>query len=98
MTFFLSREYITKKQLIPYVKPVRRTDENANGGIKLALTPFPNFPVTHNAKNNPIVATEDVKIIAVYASPWKSTTSKYKGNRIIKAVEEKHSKRPTQMN
>jgi hypothetical protein len=69
MTFFLSSEYITKKQLVPYIRPVRRTEENLNGGIKLALTPLPHFPHIHDTKNNPRVVAEDVKIITVYASP-----------------------------
>jgi hypothetical protein len=69
ITFFLSREYITKKQLVPYITPVRRTDGKVNGGIKLALTPLPNLPHIHDPKNNPRVVVEDVKIIAVYASP-----------------------------
>jgi hypothetical protein len=69
MTFFLSREYITKKQLVPYIRPARRTDGNVNGGIKLALTPLPHLAHMHDIKNNPKVVPDDVKIIAVYASP-----------------------------
>jgi hypothetical protein len=69
ITFFLSRDNITKKQPVPYIRPVRRTDENVNGGIKLALTPLPHLPHIHDPKNKPSVVVEDVKITAVYASP-----------------------------